>query len=40
LPQTGVGESIAAFLGLGSLIASASYYVASRRGLIGALSNR
>lgn len=31
LPQTGTTENIVAFLGLGSLIASIAYYVASRR---------
>ena len=33
LPQTGTGENIVAFLGLGSLIASVGYYIASRRAL-------
>lgn len=36
LPQTGAGENFTAVLGLGSLIASISYYVASRRGILGA----
>jgi len=33
LPQTGAGESIVALVGLGALIASIGYYVASRRAL-------
>ncbi len=33
LPKTGMGENIAAIVGLGALIASAAYYVASRRAL-------
>jgi uncharacterized repeat protein (TIGR01451 family)/LPXTG-motif cell wall-anchored protein len=33
LPHTGIGDNIVAFLGLGSLIASIGYYVASRRAL-------
>lgn len=33
LPQTGIGDGIVALTGLGALIASASYYVASRRAL-------
>ena len=33
LPQTGAGESIVAIVGLGALIASAGYYIASRRAL-------
>lgn len=33
LPQTGLGENIVALTGLGSLIASAAYYIASRRAL-------
>jgi len=33
LPKTGAGEGIAAFLGLGSLVASIGYYRASRRKL-------
>jgi len=33
LPQTGAGENIVAIVGLGALIASAAYYVASRRAL-------
>jgi LPXTG-motif cell wall-anchored protein len=33
LPKTGMGENIVAILGLGALIASAAYYVASRRAL-------
>lgn len=33
LPHTGLGDNIVAFLGLGSLIASIGYYVASRRAL-------
>lgn len=33
LPQTGMGENIVAIVGLGALIASAAYYIASRRAL-------
>ena len=33
LPQTGAGENIVAIVGLGALIASIAYYVASRRAL-------
>lgn len=33
LPHTGVSENIVAVIGLGSLVAAISYYVASRRGL-------
>jgi len=33
LPHTGMGENIAAIVGLGALIASAAYYIASRRAL-------
>lgn len=33
LPQTGAGESIVAIVGLGALIASLGYYIASRRAL-------
>lgn len=33
LPQTGVGENIVAVVGLGAMIASIVYYIASRRGL-------
>lgn len=33
LPKTGAGESIVAIFGLGALIASAGYYIASRRAL-------
>lgn len=33
LPKTGMGENVAAIVGLGALIASAGYYVASRRAL-------
>ncbi len=33
LPKTGAGESIVAIVGLGALIASAAYYIASRRAL-------
>jgi hypothetical protein len=40
LPHTGAGDGIAAALSLGSIIASVSYYVASRRGLLSVLSNR
>ncbi len=35
LPKTGAGESIAAILGVGALIASIGYYVNSRRALMG-----
>ncbi len=34
LPQTGITDSIVAVLGLGALIASVAYYVASRRALV------
>ena len=34
LPQTGVSENIVAVIGLGALIASIAYYVASRRALV------
>ncbi|MDB5187204.1 MAG: hypothetical protein JWM07_676, partial [Candidatus Saccharibacteria bacterium] len=40
LPKTGLGEDILKVAGLGSLIASVGYYVASRRGLLSALTNR
>lgn len=33
LPHTGAGENIVAIVGLGALIASAAYYIASRRAL-------
>lgn len=33
LPTTGVGDGLSALLGLGSLVASVSYYIASRRSL-------
>lgn len=33
LPHTGIGDGIVTTFGIGSLIASASYYIASRRGL-------
>lgn len=33
LPTTGAGENIAAILGLGSIVASIGYYIASRRAL-------
>lgn len=33
LPQTGAGENIVAVVGLGAMIASAAYYIASRRAL-------
>lgn len=33
LPHTGMGENIVAIVGLGALIASAAYYIASRRAL-------
>ncbi len=35
LPHTGIGTGVATFLGLGSLIASIGYYVASRRATLG-----
>jgi LPXTG-motif cell wall-anchored protein len=35
LPKTGAGDTIAPLFGLGSLIASIGYYVASRRATIG-----
>lgn len=35
LPETGAGDAISAVIGLGSLITAASYYLASRRALIG-----
>ena len=35
LPTTGAGETVVSLVGLGSLIAAASYYVASRRALNG-----
>ncbi len=35
LPHTGIGSDVATFLGLGSLIASIGYYVASRRATLG-----
>lgn len=40
LPKTGLGEDILKVTGIGSLIASVGYYVASRRGLMGAFLNR
>lgn len=40
LPQTGLGEDLLKVTGLGALIASVGYYVASRRGLLSALTNR
>ena len=33
LPQTGAGENIVAIVGLGALVASLGYYIASRRAL-------
>lgn len=33
LPHTGMGDNIAAFVGLGALIASIGYYIASRRAI-------
>ena len=33
LPQTGAGDGIVAILGLGAMIASVAYYIASRRAL-------
>lgn len=35
LPLTGVGTTIASVVGLGTLVASAGYYIASRRALFG-----
>jgi hypothetical protein len=40
LPQTGLGDDLLKITGLGSLIASVGYYVASRRGLLSAFLNR
>lgn len=40
LPKTGLGEDIMKVTGLGSIIASVGYYVASRRGLLNAFLNR
>ena len=40
LPQTGLGEDLMKVFGLGSLIASVGYYVASRRGLLSAFLER
>lgn len=40
LPETGLGEDLLKLTGLGSIIASVGYYVASRRGLLDALMNR
>lgn len=40
LPQTGAGDLIGAGLGIGSVIIAASYYIASRRDLLGALLSR
>lgn len=40
LPKTGLGEDILKVTGLGSVIASVGYYLASRRGLLDALMNR
>ncbi len=40
LPKTGLGEDLTKVFGLGSLIASVGYYVASRRGLLSALLDR
>ena len=33
LPQTGAGDGIVAIVGLGAMIASVVYYIASRRAL-------
>lgn len=33
LPKTGLGDAVAAFIGLGALVLSVSYYVVSRRAL-------
>lgn len=40
LPKTGLGEDLMKVFGLGSLIASIGYYVASRRGLLSAFLSR
>lgn len=40
LPQTGLSENALKITGLGSIIASVGYYIASRRGLLDALMNR
>lgn len=40
LPKTGLANAVAGFIGLGSVAASASYYVASRRGLIDVIFNK
>lgn len=40
LPKTGLGEDIMKVTGLGSIIASVGYYVASRRGVLSAFLNR
>ncbi|MDB5168116.1 MAG: hypothetical protein JWO55_374 [Candidatus Saccharibacteria bacterium] len=39
LPETGLGEDILRVTGFGSLIAAIGYYVASRRGLLSALTD-
>lgn len=40
LPKTGLGEDVMKVAGLGSIIASIGYYVASRRGLLTAMLER
>jgi len=40
LPKTGPAETIGSIVGIGSLIASVGYYVASRRGLLAELLGR
>jgi uncharacterized repeat protein (TIGR01451 family) len=40
LPHTGLGQTVGATLGVGSIIASIGYYAASRRNLLSAFLNR
>jgi hypothetical protein len=40
LPHTGVGSAAGSVLGLGSVVASLGYYIASRRGLLSAFLNQ
>jgi LPXTG-motif cell wall-anchored protein len=40
LPETGIVESVASILGLGSIMAAGSYYFVSRKQLLSALLNR
>lgn len=40
LPQTGLADIVAGFVGIGSVAASVSYYAASRRGLLNTIFNR